>query len=143
MDYLAGHKIQTEPESWMIYLVNPKSRFSAPNFEPRLLMGNGKSDIGNFADCTLKKSSHLSAYRRRRLLFRQMTAIPLDLPVPASRLSLRNDQLMHKYSHCNKHQSIEAGRCHSLLRKAISSIAPESGIKRSFISIKKPVNHCA
>jgi hypothetical protein len=36
------------------------------------LIGNGKSDIGSFADCTLKKSPHLSAYRRR-----QMTAIPL------------------------------------------------------------------
>jgi hypothetical protein len=65
-------------------------------------MANGKSDIGSFADSILKKSSHLSAYRRLHLLFRQMTAIPLDLPVPASRLSLKNDQLVHKYSRCNK-----------------------------------------
>jgi hypothetical protein len=55
-------------------MVDPKSRFSAPKFHPQLLMGNGKSDIGSFADCILKKSSHLSTYRRRRLLFRQMNA---------------------------------------------------------------------
>jgi hypothetical protein len=102
-----------------------------------------KNDIGSFADCILKKSSHLSAYRRRRLLLRQMTAIPLDLPVPASSLFLKNDQLVDKYSRCNKNQSVEVVRCHSLLSKAISSIAPESGIKKSFISIKKPVNHRA
>jgi hypothetical protein len=124
-------------------LVDPKSHFSAPNFYPQLLMGNGKSDIGSFADCILKKLCHLSAYRRRRLLFHQMTAIPLDLPVPASSLFLKNDQLVHKYSRCNKNQSVEVGRCHSLLQKAIPSIAPESVIKRSLISIKKPVNHRA
>jgi hypothetical protein len=90
----------------------------------------------------IEKLSHLSAYRRR-LLFRQMIPIPLDLPVPASSLFFKNDQLVHKYSRCNKNQSLEIGRCHSLLRKATSSIAPESGIKRSFISIKKPVNHRA
>jgi hypothetical protein len=56
------------------YLVDPKSRFSAPNSYPQLLMGNGKSDIGSFADCFVKKSSHLSAYRRRRLFSRQMNA---------------------------------------------------------------------
>jgi hypothetical protein len=36
------------------------------------LIGNRKSDIRSFADCTLKKSPYLSAYRRR-----QITAIPL------------------------------------------------------------------
>jgi hypothetical protein len=46
-------------------------------------MGNRKSDVGSFADYILKKSSHLSAYPRRHLLFRQVTAIPLDLPVQA------------------------------------------------------------
>jgi hypothetical protein len=76
--------------------VDPKSRFSAPNFYPQLLMGNGKSDIGSFADCILKKSSLLNTYRRRCLLFRQMTSIPLDLPVPASSLSLKDDQLVHE-----------------------------------------------
>jgi hypothetical protein len=35
-------------------------------------MTNGKNDIGSFADCRLKKSSHLSAYRRHRLLSHQM-----------------------------------------------------------------------
>jgi DNA-binding transcriptional regulator/RsmH inhibitor MraZ len=34
--------------------VDPKSRFSAPNFYRELLMGNEKSDIGSFADCILK-----------------------------------------------------------------------------------------
>jgi hypothetical protein len=89
----------------------------------------------------IEKSSHLSAYRRRCLLFRQMTAIPLNLP--ASRLSLKRDQSVQKYSRCSKNQSVEVGRCQSLLRKTISSIAPESGIKRSFIAIKKPVSHRA
>jgi hypothetical protein len=42
------------------------------------LISNGKSNIGSFADCRLKKSPHLSAYRRR-----QMTAIPFGLPVEA------------------------------------------------------------
>jgi hypothetical protein len=42
------------------------------------LIGNGKSIIGSFADCILKKSPHLNAYRCR-----QMTAIPVDLPVEA------------------------------------------------------------
>jgi hypothetical protein len=44
-------------------------------------MGNGKSDIESFPDWILKKSSHLSVYHRRRLLFRQMNAIHLDVPV--------------------------------------------------------------
>jgi hypothetical protein len=44
-----------------------------PNFSSQLLIGNGKSDIGSFTDCTLKKSPHLSTSRRR-----QMTAISLD-----------------------------------------------------------------
>jgi hypothetical protein len=51
-----------------------------------------------------KKSSLLSAYRRRRLLFHQMTASPLDLPVEALVLSLKNDQFMQKYPRCNKNQ---------------------------------------
>jgi hypothetical protein len=166
-------------------VLDPKSRFSAPNFYPQLLRGNGKSDIGSYADSILEKSSHLSAYRRRRLLFREMTAIHLDRaqesiwpnttvkvqrigqhvtqfmpifipwnkqsrsnelndgPRPAFSLSLKNDQLVQKYSRCNKNQSVEVGRCHSLLRKATSSIVPESGIKKSFLSIKKPINHRA
>jgi hypothetical protein len=42
------------------------------------LIGNGQSDIGSFADCPLKKSPHLSAYRRR-----QMIAISLGFnPIP-------------------------------------------------------------
>jgi hypothetical protein len=60
-----------------------------------------------------------------------------DGPLPVSSLSLKNDQLVQKYSRRNKNQSVEVERCHSLLCKAISSIAPKSGIKRSFISIKK------
>jgi hypothetical protein len=66
-----------------------------------------------------------------------------DEPLPVSSLALKNDQLVQNYSRCNKNQSVEVGRCPNLLRKAISSIAPESGIKRSFILIKKPVNHRA
>jgi hypothetical protein len=37
------------------------------------LIGDGKSDIGSLADCTLKNSPHLNTYRRC-----QMTAIPFD-----------------------------------------------------------------
>jgi hypothetical protein len=66
-----------------------------------------------------------------------------DGPLPTSSLSLKSDRLVQKYSRCNKNQSVEVGRCHSLLRTAISSIASESGIKISFISIKKTVNHPA
>jgi hypothetical protein len=35
-------------------LGDPKSRFLVPNFFPQLLLGNGKSDIGSFADYILK-----------------------------------------------------------------------------------------
>jgi hypothetical protein len=30
--------------------VDPKARFSGPNFYPQLLIGNGKSDVGSSAD---------------------------------------------------------------------------------------------
>jgi hypothetical protein len=43
--------VSLERKCW----VDPKSRFLAPNFYPQLLTGNGKSDVGSFADCTLKK----------------------------------------------------------------------------------------
>jgi hypothetical protein len=63
-----------------------KMPFFGNKFSPQLLIGNGKSDIGSFADCILKKSPHLSAYRRH-----QMTAIPFNLPVEA----LRAEALMY------------------------------------------------
>jgi hypothetical protein len=118
-----------------------KIPFFGTTFLPTIIDGQWKKRFRKFCRLHIKKSSYLITYHRRCLLFRQTIAIPLDLPVPASRLSLKNAQLVHKYSRCNKNQSGDVGRCHNLLRKAISSIAPERGIKRSFISIKTPVNH--
>jgi hypothetical protein len=120
-----------------------KIPFFGPKFLPTIIDGQWKERYRKFYKLHIEKLSHLSAYRLRRFLSRQITAIPLDFPVSAPSLFLKNDQLVQKYSRCNKHQSVEVGRCHSLLRNAISSIAPESDIKRSFISIKKPVNHGA
>jgi hypothetical protein len=56
-------------------------------------MGNGKSEIGSFADYTLKKSSLLSAYRRRRLLFHAFRCF-VDRLAPAALVNNEIDGLI-------------------------------------------------
>jgi hypothetical protein len=77
-------------------------------------MGDGKSDIGSFADCILTKSSHLNAYCRRRLLFRQKTAIHFDLPV--ANITLRKWEGFHRCLFHNFHYECrKAVRRHTVI----------------------------
>jgi hypothetical protein len=58
-----------------------KIPFFATKFLPTIHDGQWKKRYQKFCILHIEKSSLLSTYHRCRLLFRQMTAIPLDLPV--------------------------------------------------------------
>jgi hypothetical protein len=93
------------------------------------LIGNGKRDIGSFADYTLKKSLRLSTYR-----FRQMTAIALGFNPISGRAEFFRLTWNLNLSHLDLEWSPVSCEAESLLM-AVSILAQLTILTRKIISL--------